>query len=239
MPSPEVRREPPGTPVPVLLERWPRGAVHVTNPIRAHRRRPSVGDRTWQRRPGRQPHGADARQPAPRLPHRCNSSGRSGGEAGVHAAAGPAGATRGRSWPDPPGATRPPAWAPAHDPAPCARRSASWRRPGWRSVTLPATASHHAGRPWSRLATTPRRPQAARSPRPAAHLLDLAGGCRHPGARDRRADGPRRRPWRAGQQSDRRPLPAHHPGDGGPSGGCDRGAACDRAYRVWCPRNKL
>ena len=71
----------------------------------------------------------------------------------------------------------------------------------------------------------PRQPQAARPPRPAAYLLDLAGGRRHPRPGDRRTHGPRRRPpRRTGGQRDRSPLPAHHPGDGGSCGGRDRAA---------------
>ena len=51
-----------------------------------------------------------------------------------------------------------------------------------------------ADRPAAR--SHPRQPQAARPPRPAAHLLDLAGGRRHPRPGDRRADGSRRWPPR-------------------------------------------
>jgi hypothetical protein len=56
-----------------------------------------------------------------------------------------------------------------------------WRRPGLSCPTWTCTA-----------------------PRPAPHVRDLAGGQRHPGAGDRRADGSAGRPpWRARRQHDR------------------------------------
>jgi hypothetical protein len=61
------------------------------------------------------------------------------------------------------------------------RLGSGWRRPGLSCPTWTCTA-----------------------PRPAPHVRDLAGGRRHPGAGDRRADGsPGRPPWRARRQHDR------------------------------------
>jgi integrase len=71
----------------------------------------------------------------------------------------------------------------------------------------------------------------ARRPRLPAYLRDLAGGRRHPGPGDRRADGPRgHRPERAAaRQRHGRPLPAHHPGDGRPGRRSHSATTDDRA----------
>jgi len=70
-----------------------------------------------------------------------------------------------------------------------ARRCTSWKPPGWQPA--PATARRRAGWRPTHPPRLLRWSGAARSERPSPYLLDLAGGRRHPGPGDRRADGPR------------------------------------------------
>src|SRR5512132_3834709 len=97
------------------------------------------------------------------------------------------------------------------------------RRPGRDRRSLVGGADHPSspaggGRP-------------ARRPRLPPHLCHLAGGCRNPGPRHRRANGPRghRSQQAAPEQRHGRPLPAHHPGDGHAHNRLHRPAADGRA----------
>jgi hypothetical protein len=133
-------------------------------------------------------------------------------------------------------------------------------RAGSSALALSAGLSHprlrarrghgRRGRTWLRLGGAGHPAQAMGEVRPRtttslvgrrAHLRDLAGGRRHPGAGHRRADGARghqpRRP--AARQCHGRPLPAHHPGDGRPRrrGGRAAAQACAGGRRAG-PRDR-